>query len=154
MTEFAPAGKVTDVDVNSMTAFEIDGREIVVANLDGRYVAFDGRCTCMSLFSGHLEDADPHSRRALLSNGHLSAGTVTCQTHATIYSVDSGSPLKGLARSHLIHMRFAKKLDSFSSQRTPIANDASGTTPKRPKQPPLRHEKRAAHLSIDRWRRP
>ena len=95
MTEFAPAGKVTDVDVNSMTAFEIDGREIVVANLDGRYVAFDGRCTCMSLFSGHLEDANPHSRRALLSNGHLSAGTVTCQTHATIYSVDSGSPLKG-----------------------------------------------------------
>ena len=34
MTEFAPVGKVTDVDVNSMTAFEIDGREIVVANLD------------------------------------------------------------------------------------------------------------------------
>ena len=95
MTEFSPVGKVTDVDVNSMTAFEIDGREIVVANLDGRYVAFDGRCTCMSLFSGHLEGANPHSRRALLSDGHLSAGTVTCQPHATIYSVDSGSPLKG-----------------------------------------------------------
>ena len=89
MTEFASVGKIADVDADSMTSFAIDGWEVVVANVEGRYVAFDGRCTCMSLFSGHTEV------RALLSNGRLSAETVTCPTHATVYSVASGSPLKG-----------------------------------------------------------
>ena len=99
MTEFAPVGKVTDVDADSMTVFAIDGWEVVVANIDGRYVAFDGRCTCMSLFSGHTDSTNPLNRhaeaRALLSEGRLSAETVTCPTHATVYSVNSGSPLKG-----------------------------------------------------------
>ena len=99
MTEFVPVGNVSDVDANSMTAFEIDGWEVVVANIEGRYVAFDGRCTCMSLFSGHLDNTNPLNRhaeaRALLSNGRLSEKTVTCPTHATIYNVDSGSPIKG-----------------------------------------------------------
>ena len=99
MTEFTPIARTQDIAPGEMAAFEVNGWEIVVANVDGNYVAFDGRCTCMSLFSGHLEAGNTRDKRpnawALLSDGRLSDGTVACPTHATVYRVENGSPIKG-----------------------------------------------------------
>ena len=94
MTELIPVGSTTDFAAAEMVAYVVNGREVVVAKVDDRYFAFDGRCTCMSLFANNpgAGKADP---RALLADGRLADGTVTCPTHATVYRVASGNPIRG-----------------------------------------------------------
>lgn len=94
MTEFKPVGTTSDFAASEMMAYVVDGREVVVAKADDRYFAFDGRCTCMSLFSS-METRNTANPRTPLSDGKLVDGSVTCPTHATVYRVDSGNPIKG-----------------------------------------------------------
>ena len=125
MTEFASVGKIADVDADSMTSFAIDGWEVVVANVEGRYVAFDGRCTCMSLFSGHTE------ARALLSNRQRRSPARPMQP-STALPVAARS--RDRARSRSIPTRCARRPGNFWSRLVRMQNDASGTTPRLRKQ--------------------
>jgi nitrite reductase/ring-hydroxylating ferredoxin subunit len=59
---------------------ELDGKEIVVSNVNGKYYAMDDRC-------GHMN--------ALLSMGNLSNGnTITCPFHGARFDVTSGKKVK------------------------------------------------------------
>ena len=42
-----------------------------------------------------MENRNTANPRTLLSDGKLADGTVTYPTHATVYRVDSGNPIKG-----------------------------------------------------------
>ena len=62
-----------------MTKVSIDGREILVANIDGNFYATDDSCT--------------HSG-ASLSEGKLDGCTITCGWHAAEFDCKSGKMTK------------------------------------------------------------
>ena len=73
------AGKVSDITPGKMIKVSIDGRDILVANIDGVYCASDDSCT--------------HSG-ASLSEGKLENGVVTCGWHAAQFDCKTGKLVK------------------------------------------------------------
>lgn len=73
------AGKVSDITPGKMIKVSIDGRDILVANIDGVYCASDDSCT--------------HSG-ASLSEGKLENGIVTCGWHAAQFDCKTGKLVK------------------------------------------------------------
>ena len=72
---FVSVGKTSEIEPGQMKAFEIEGRQIAVANVDGTYYAFDDICThaMCSLAGGFLED-----------------DTVVCPCHYGSFKVTTG----------------------------------------------------------------
>lgn len=66
-TDEIPAGKMKHV--------EVDGKEIMIANINGKYFAVNDRC-------GHSS--------ALLSMGNLNGDIVTCPPHAAQFDITTG----------------------------------------------------------------
>lgn len=75
-------GKVGDIAAGAMRAFEAGGTKVSVANVEGRFYAFDDRCT---------------HQGCSLSTGTLVGTTVTCPCHGSEYDVRSGDVLEGPA---------------------------------------------------------
>jgi nitrite reductase/ring-hydroxylating ferredoxin subunit len=73
------AGKTSDITPGKMIKVSIDGREILVANIDGNYYATDDSCT--------------HSG-ASLSEGKLEGCTITCGWHAAQFDCKTGKLVK------------------------------------------------------------
>ena len=73
------AGKTSDIQPGSMIKVTIDGRDILVANIDGEYFATDDSCT--------------HSG-ASLSEGKLEGSTITCGWHGAQFDCKKGNLLK------------------------------------------------------------
>ena len=73
------AGKTSDIPPGKMIKVAIDGREILVANIDGSYYATDDSCT--------------HSG-ASLSKGKLDGCTITCGWHAAQFDCKTGKLVK------------------------------------------------------------
>lgn len=73
------AGKTSDIPPGKMIKVAIDGREILVANIDGSYYATDDSCT--------------HSG-ASLSEGKLDGCTITCGWHAAQFDCKTGKLVK------------------------------------------------------------
>jgi 3-phenylpropionate/trans-cinnamate dioxygenase ferredoxin subunit len=73
------AGKISDITPGKMIKVSIDGRDILVANIDGVYCASDDSCT--------------HSG-ASLSEGKLENGVVTCGWHAAQFDCKTGKLVK------------------------------------------------------------
>ena len=73
------AGKTSDIPPGKMIKVSIDGRDILVANIDGEYCAKDDSCT--------------HSG-ASLSEGKLDGGVVTCGWHAAEFDCKTGKLVK------------------------------------------------------------
>ena len=69
------AGKVADMAPGNMKKIAIDGKEIVVVNLDGGFFAFDDTCT--------------HSG-ASLSEGKIDGCNVVCGWHAAEFDCKTG----------------------------------------------------------------
>jgi nitrite reductase/ring-hydroxylating ferredoxin subunit len=69
------AGKTSDITPGKMIKVSIDGRDILVANIDGEYCATDDSCT--------------HSGSSL-SEGKLDGGTITCGWHAAEFDCKTG----------------------------------------------------------------
>jgi nitrite reductase/ring-hydroxylating ferredoxin subunit len=70
--------EVADVDeipMDKMKHVEVNGREILVANVDGKFYAIDDRC-------GHAS--------ARLSSGGLRGNIVTCPQHGAQFDVTTG----------------------------------------------------------------
>jgi nitrite reductase/ring-hydroxylating ferredoxin subunit len=70
--------EVADVDeipMGKMKHVEVNGREILVANVDGKFYAIDDRC-------GHAS--------ARLSSGGLRGNIVTCPQHGAQFDVTTG----------------------------------------------------------------
>jgi 3-phenylpropionate/trans-cinnamate dioxygenase ferredoxin subunit len=68
-------GKKSDIPPGSMQKVAVDGRDILVANIDGNYYACDDTCT--------------HAG-ASLAEGTLEGGTITCGWHGAKFNCMTG----------------------------------------------------------------
>jgi nitrite reductase/ring-hydroxylating ferredoxin subunit len=75
---YVEAGKVSEISNGHMKHAEINGKEIVIANLDGKFYAFSERC-------GHMN--------ARLSRGNINQNIVTCPFHAAKFDITSGKKI-------------------------------------------------------------
>ena len=69
------ACKTTELESGNIKKITVDGKEIVMANVDGNYFACDDTCT--------------HSG-ASLSEGNLENSTITCGWHGAQFSCETG----------------------------------------------------------------
>jgi nitrite reductase/ring-hydroxylating ferredoxin subunit len=76
--EFVEVGKVSEISDGKMKHIEVDGKEVLIANVGGKFYAISDRC-------GHMS--------ALLSMGNLTGNTVTCPFHGAKYDVTNGKKL-------------------------------------------------------------
>ena len=72
-------GKTSEIPVGKMIKATIDGRDVLVANIDGEYFATDDSCT--------------HSGSSL-SEGKLDGCTITCGWHAAEFDCKTGKLIK------------------------------------------------------------
>src|ERR671939_957822 len=75
---FIEAAKVNEIPHGKMKHVEVDGKEVLMANVGGKFYAISDRC-------GHMN--------ALLSMGTLTRNTVTCPFHGAKYDVTNGKKL-------------------------------------------------------------
>jgi nitrite reductase/ring-hydroxylating ferredoxin subunit len=73
-------GKVDEIPVGKMKNIEVEGKEIVISNIGGKFYAMDDRC-------GHMN--------ARLSMGTISNdGIVTCPFHGARFDATTGKKVK------------------------------------------------------------
>lgn len=77
--KFAEVAKVSDIEKGKMKNVQIEGRDILIANVDGKFYAIDDRC-------GHMN--------ALLSMGKLVGKNVICPFHFAQFDVTTGKKIK------------------------------------------------------------
>jgi nitrite reductase/ring-hydroxylating ferredoxin subunit len=75
-------GSVGDLPPGNTKGIGINGKKILVANLDGKYFAIGDICTHMG---------------CLLSDGMLREGKVQCPCHGSTFDLKSGAVVKGPA---------------------------------------------------------
>lgn len=78
MAAFVKVASVSDVPLGEMMIVDLDGQEIVIANLGGEFVAFQNECT---------------HRGGPLGEGLLVDGTVECPFHAGQFDVRTGEAI-------------------------------------------------------------
>ena len=77
---YVEAAKVNEIPSGKMKHVELNGKEIVVSNVNGKYYAMNDRC-------GHMN--------ALLSMGNVSNDNlVTCPFHGARFDVTNGKKVK------------------------------------------------------------
>lgn len=76
--EFIEVAKVSEISDGKMKHTEVDGKEVLIANVGGKLYAISDRC-------GHMN--------ALLSMGNLTRNTVTCPFHGAKFDVTTGMKL-------------------------------------------------------------
>jgi 3-phenylpropionate/trans-cinnamate dioxygenase ferredoxin component len=81
--EFVTVTNSVDVAEGEMTAFEVGGERIAVANVGGALYAFGDTCT-------HLQCS--------LASGELEGTTVTCPCHGSQFDVATGALRRGPAQ--------------------------------------------------------
>ncbi|MDH5417969.1 MAG: Rieske 2Fe-2S domain-containing protein, partial [Nitrosopumilus sp.] len=72
-------GKTSDIPAGKMIKVSVDGRDILVANINGEYCATDDSCT--------------HSGSSL-SEGKLDGCIITCGWHAAEFDCKTGKLVK------------------------------------------------------------
>jgi nitrite reductase/ring-hydroxylating ferredoxin subunit len=77
---YVEVAKIDEIPPGKMKHVELDGKDIVVCNLNSKFYAIDDRC-------GHMN--------ALLSMGNISNdGVVTCPFHGARFDVTTGKKVK------------------------------------------------------------
>jgi nitrite reductase/ring-hydroxylating ferredoxin subunit len=77
---YVEVAKVNELTSGKMKHVEVEGKEIVLSNVDGKYYAMDNRC-------GHMN--------ALLSMGNISNDNlITCPFHGARFDVTNGKKVK------------------------------------------------------------
>jgi nitrite reductase/ring-hydroxylating ferredoxin subunit len=74
-TGWVEVANVDEILVGTMKHVDVNGREIAIANVDGKFYAISDRC-------GHMN--------ARLSSGGLKGSIVTCPQHAAQFDVTTG----------------------------------------------------------------
>jgi len=91
------AGKVSDIPPGKMVKISVDGKDIMVSNIDGDFFAMDDSCT--------------HSG-ASLSEGSLEGCTVTCGWHKAEFDCKTGKLVK-----------FPAKINNLASYNVTVESD-------------------------------
>ena len=92
------AGKTSDIPPGKMLKVSSNGKDILVANVDGNYFAMDDTCT---------------HQGASLSEGTLEESTVTCPWHGSTWDCKTGKL-----------MEFATKLKDLGSYKVAVESDS------------------------------
>ena len=71
---------LSEIPIGKMKHFEVDGKEILIANVDGKFYAIGDRC-------GHMS--------ARLSMGTLDKNIVICPQHFSRFDVITGKVVSG-----------------------------------------------------------
>jgi nitrite reductase/ring-hydroxylating ferredoxin subunit len=77
--EFVSALRTSAVPVGGLTAIDVRGTRLTVANVGGTFYAFDDACT--------------HEQCSLAEEGELAGTTVTCTCHGSEFDVRTGKVL-------------------------------------------------------------
>ena len=77
--EFVTATKTNEIPVGGVTAVDVRGTRIAVANVGGMYYALDDACT--------------HEQCSLAEEGELAGTTLTCTCHGSEFDVRTGNVL-------------------------------------------------------------
>lgn len=77
---FIKAAESSEVPVGKMKMVKVKGKEILIANVGGKYYAIGNKCT---------------HRGGDLSKGSLSGKTVTCPRHKAEFDVTTGKVVSG-----------------------------------------------------------
>jgi nitrite reductase/ring-hydroxylating ferredoxin subunit len=72
---YVEVAKIDEIPSGNMKHVELNGKEIVVSNVNGKFYAMDDRC-------GHMN--------ARLSNGNINQNIVTCPFHAAKFDISTG----------------------------------------------------------------
>jgi 3-phenylpropionate/trans-cinnamate dioxygenase ferredoxin subunit len=80
---FVKVALTKDLGDGEMLGVEAGGKEIMVANLQGKYSAIGNRCTHMS---------------CLLSDGAIMGENVTCPCHGSVFDTKTGKVVRGPAK--------------------------------------------------------
>jgi nitrite reductase/ring-hydroxylating ferredoxin subunit len=91
------AGKVLDIPPGKMIKIAVDGKDVMVANIDGDFCAMDDSCT--------------HSG-ASLSEGSLEGCIVTCGWHKAEFDCKTGKLVK-----------FPAKINNLASYNVTVESD-------------------------------
>lgn len=78
MAKFVKIAKTTDIGNGKMKVFNVSGKQIVIANTDGEYLAFDDLCS--------------HANCSL-AGSYLFGKTVTCYCHGGQFDIKTGKVL-------------------------------------------------------------
>jgi len=73
--DFVEIAKVDEVPVGTMKHIELNGKEIMIVNLDGKFYALSDRCS--------------HTN-APLSMGHIQGTIITCPMHGARFEITTG----------------------------------------------------------------
>jgi 3-phenylpropionate/trans-cinnamate dioxygenase ferredoxin subunit len=79
MADFIEIGKTSDLTDGTMKRVYLEGTEILLARVDGKYYATQGRC--------------PHMR-GFLSRGKLRGTVVTCPLHGSRFDLKDGKVIR------------------------------------------------------------
>jgi 3-phenylpropionate/trans-cinnamate dioxygenase ferredoxin subunit len=79
MADFVEVMKTSDITDGMMKRFVVEEQDIVVARVDGKYYAAQGRC--------------PHMR-GYLSRGKLNGTVVTCPIHGSRFDLKNGKVVR------------------------------------------------------------
>ena len=90
---FVKVAKTTDIPIGVMKHFEVDGLQILIANVRGNFYAVCDKCPHLS---------------AVLSKGTLNDSIITCPRHFSSFDVTTGRAISG-TRSNL--QTYVLKLD-------------------------------------------
>lgn len=82
MAEFRTVGRTADIGEGELRAFDVEGRPVAVAHLDGGWYAFDDVCT---------------HRQCSLAEGELDGREVECPCHGSRFDVTTGEVRNGPA---------------------------------------------------------
>lgn len=72
---YVEVAKVDEISPGNMKHVELNGKEIMIANLDGKFYALNDRCS--------------HTN-APLSMGHIQGNIVTCPMHGARFDITTG----------------------------------------------------------------
>ena len=80
---FVKMASAKDLKPGEMMKAEVEGKEICLVNVEGKYYALGDRCT---------------HRSCSLSKGTLKGENVACPCHGSIFNVKTGAVVKGPAK--------------------------------------------------------
>ena len=89
MADFIEVGKTNDLTDGTMKRVYMEGKDILLARVDGKYYAAAGRC--------------PHMR-AFLSRGKLKGTVVTCPMHGSRFDLKDGKVVRWVEGSGIMSL--------------------------------------------------